>query len=52
MPSENSFFFFFFFFPFRAALVAHGGSQAGGPIGAATANLYHSHSNSGTKPHL
>ena len=37
---------------FRAALVAHGGSQARGPIGAVAAGLCHSHSNVGSKLHL
>ena len=31
--------------------MAHGGSQARGQIGAATAGLRHSHSNSGPEPH-
>ena len=47
-------FFFFFFFPFlfRAIPAAHGSSQGRGQIGASAANLHHSHSNTGSKPHL
>ena len=37
---------------FRAASVAHGGSQIRGQIGATTASHSHSHSNSGSEPHL
>ena len=38
---------------FRATPVAHGGgSQARGPIGATTAGLRHSHSNTRSEPHL
>ena len=47
--------FFFFFFVlclFRAALVAYGGSQARGQIGAVADGLRHSHSNMGSEPHL
>ena len=44
--------FFFFFCLFRAAPAAYGSSQAGGQIGAADAGLRHSHSNTGSKPHL
>ena len=44
---ESTFFFFF-----RAASATYGSSQTRGQIGAATASLYHSHSNSGSKPHL
>ena len=40
------------FFFFRAALAAHGGSQARGLIGAAAAGLRHSHSNVESKPSL
>ena len=43
---------FFFFGLFRALLAAYGGSQARGQIEAAAANLHHSHSNSGSEPHL
>ena len=43
---------FFFFAFFRAALMAYGGSQAGGPIGAVATGLHHSHSHAGSKPHL
>ena len=42
-------FFFFCLFAFsRAAPVAHGGSQARGPIGATAAGLHLSHSNTGS----
>ena len=44
--------FFFFFCLFRAAPPAYGGSQARGLIGAVSAGLRHSHSNTGSKPHL
>ena len=37
-----NFFIFFVFCPFRAAPMAHGGSQARGPIGAIAASLHHS----------
>ena len=37
---------------FRAAPMTYGGSQARGLIGAVTAGLYHSHSNSRSKPRL
>ena len=51
-----SFFFLFFFFfsfgLFRAASMAHGGSQARGRVGAAAAGLCYSHSNEGSEPHL
>ena len=43
---------FFFFFLFRAALVACGGSQARGLIGATAASLHNSHSNMGSEPSL
>ena len=36
----------------RATPVAHGGSQARGPVGAVAASLHHSHSNTGSEPHL
>ena len=36
-----------FFFLFRAASIAHSGSQARGQIGATAASLCHSHSNAG-----
>ena len=42
----------FFFFPFRAVPAAYGGSQARGQIGAAAANLRHSHSNARSEPCL
>ena len=38
-------------FFFRVILVAHGGSQARGRIGATTASLHHSHSNTGSLTH-
>ena len=41
---------FFVFFLFRAALLAYGGSQARGRIGAVAAGLQHS--NVGSKLHL
>ena len=42
---------FFCLFAFsRAALAAHGGSQARSLIGAVAASLRHSHSNKGSKP--
>ena len=47
------FFFFVFFFAFsRATLVAYGGSQARGPIGAAATGLRQSHSNAGSESRL
>ena len=50
------FLFFVFCFVFfdisRATLAAYGGSQARGPIGAIAAGLHHSHSNTGSEPHL
>ena len=45
-------FFFFCFLLFRAAPVAFGVSQARGQIGAVTAGLYHSHSNTRSELHL
>ena len=42
----------FFVFFFRIALMAYGGSQARGHIGAVAAGLCHSHSNAGSKLHL
>ena len=42
--------FFSAFLLFRAAPVAYGGSQARDRIGAAAANLHHSHSNMGSEP--
>ena len=47
-----SFLKFFVFCLFRAAPVAHGGSQARGEVGAVATGLRHSHSNGGRKPHL
>ena len=43
---------FLSFRPFRATLVAYGGSQARGLIGATAAGLHHSHSNAISKPGL
>ena len=40
------------FFFFRATPLAYGGSQSRGWIGATAASLQHSHSNSGSEPHL
>ena len=37
---------------FRAALMAYGGSQARGQIGAVAAGLHHRHSNAGSEPCL
>ena len=37
---------------FRAAPAAYGGSQARGLIRAIATGLHHSHSNTGSKPHL
>ena len=45
-------FVLFCFFLFRVAPAAYGGSQTRGPVGAAAAGLHHSHSSSGSKPHL
>ena len=39
-------------FVLRATPTAHGSSQARGEIGAAAANLCHSHINAGSEPHL
>ena len=44
--------FGFVFGFFIAVPVAHGGSQARGPIGAVAASLHHSHSDSGSEPRL
>ena len=58
---RDSFFIFYFLFLFiylfiyllfRAALLAHGSSQAMGGIGAVAASLCHSHSIVGSKPPL
>ena len=43
---------FLFCFGVRAAPEARGGSQGRGRIRAAAAGLQHSHSNTGSKPHL
>ena len=46
-----SLFYFFVFLPFSwATLVAYGGSQARGPIGAVATSLHQSHSNAGSEP--
>ena len=47
-----SFFLFLIFGLFRAVLVVYVSSQARGPIGATAAGLHHSHSNTGSDPHL
>ena len=44
--------FLFFFCLFRATTMACGGSQARGLMRAAAASLHHSHSITGSKPHL
>ena len=41
-----------FVFLFRIISAAYGRSRAQGRIGAAAASLHHSHSNTGSKPHL
>ena len=41
-----------FFCLFKATPIAYGGSHARGPIGAAVANLHHSHSNPRSELHL
>ena len=41
-----------FYFIFRDTPTAYGASQAKGRIRAVVAGLYHSHSNTGFKPHL
>ena len=46
------YFIYLFILLFRAAPEAHAGSQARGLTGATVANLCHSHSNAGSKPHL
>ena len=48
----GSFFRPFFLFLFMATPVAYGSSQAEGGIGAAAASLHHSHSHTGSEPHL
>ena len=45
-------FHFFFFGLFRAALMAYGGFQARGRIGAVATGLCQRHSNAGSKPYL
>jgi len=46
------YFFLFLFLLFRAIPEAYGSSQARGQIGAAAAGLNHSHSHTGSEPHL
>ena len=46
------FILFFSVCSFRAAPLAYGSSQARGGIRAAAAGLRHSHSNTGSEPHL
>ena len=41
--------YIYIFCLFRAALAAHGGSQARGRIEAVAASLHHSHTNSGSE---
>ena len=48
----NNAFFFSVFLSFRTVPAAHGGSQARDLIRAAAASLHHSHTHSGSKPHL
>ena len=43
---------FIYLFIFRATPTAYGGSQARGLIIAVAAGLHHSHTNSGSEPHL
>ena len=50
MEKIKIFFFLVFLLFLWAAPVAHGGSQAGGQIGAVVTGLRQSHSNSGSKP--
>ena len=45
-------FYFILFCLFTASLMENGGPQARGQIGATAAGLHHSHSNTGSKPHL
>ena len=44
--------FIYLFSLFRATLVAYGSFQTRGRIGAAAANLHHSHNNTGSEPRL
>ena len=44
--------FFLLSFTFRAAPAVYGTSQARGQIGPADTVLHHSHSNTGSEPHL
>ena len=46
------FYFYFYFLLFRAVPAAYGGSQGRSQIRATAAGLCHSHSNSGSEPHL
>ena len=50
--SSSSSFFFFIFGLFRTTTAAYGGSQARDLIGAVSAGLHYSHSNTRSKPHL
>ena len=52
LQKANEFFRLFLFLLFRAALVAYGGSQARGLIGAVAAVLRQSHSNARSDPCL
>ena len=49
-PISTCFIYLFCFF--RATLMAYGGSQARSRIGAVAADLYHSHNNARSEPHL
>ena len=42
----------YYVFLFKATPVSYGSSKARGQIGAAAADLHHSHSNIGSEPHL
>ena len=44
--------FIYLFIYFRATLLAYGGSQARGQIGATAARLPDTHNNEGSEPHL
>ena len=49
---HSEFYFFFCFCLFRAAPMAHEGSQARGRIRVIATGLHHSHSSLGSEPHL
>ena len=50
--SDFEFVYLFIFCLFRAALEAHGSSQARGRIGATAASLHHRHKNVESEPSL